>query len=611
MSVFSTGFGSTALAQWSFDFAGAKNDFVYGRYGQLGHNGFFGVYDVDASSLGGRFAPVNGWIGNRLDIGETVSGTNASFSSTSLAAQPRFGNQWVEVTGRYTIQSYQTSSTSGTYVAMSPGQLTLWTIAMDTPLGTISWGKQEYGRGFGLQLAASRSEEYLALEKWVQVPNILQCLVCSGFLPRGVLSWFNPGTWPMYSRKRPDPEIKPQKELDKDGYVRFKLEDPKCFEGECYDKDETFLTSYTQGSIGPADLLLGLAIYPWQRIQLAGANPITGFNPWNENDLNASRGINYALYFLYATPDLTFGAGGTRVSFHIGPELQSTVAARSGAPTTEQSFSEGWVFVNYNNRVVSLRSELDWFNRLTRYQRSSDGTFFGTPDNVDGSGSMFATDYQESWRFMVELGCLQGPVSAKVFYSFMPGPDRRHGILIDKQPFIQDEIRAAFGVFEPYSIVLSYFFGGGVDAPAHINDAAVYAAKVDYMLAANLIVEASFLKAYRTSHGYGWGYIRPSAATFGSIDYNSVGSYTNPSPSIPENDLGWEVTAGVTWKLLEEFVVAVRGAYWQPGRWFNYACIDKAVPNWDIPVAANNWGVNPNRDIDAVMGLEFRLSGSF
>ncbi|MFH1112984.1 MAG: hypothetical protein V1792_03600 [Pseudomonadota bacterium] len=603
-------------AQWSVDLSNAQNEFVYGRYGQLGRNGFFGTYDIDASSTPGAFASINGWLGNRDDdIGTTASGTNASLSSTSLVAQPRFSSAWISAAGRYTIRSYQTSQTSGSYVAMSPGQLTLWTISANTPLGAVSWGKQEFGRGFGLQFASSRSEEYLALEKSVQVPNILQGLVYAGILPRGVISWFNPEGWPRYVKETPEEGVK-HVYSDKDDIVRWKKEYPKCVDGECFDPQEPFLERYAQSTIGPADLLLGIAVYPWQRINVPGAAPLPGYDAWNGNDLGAARSVNYALYLLYATNDLTFGLGGTRVAYHVGPELQRTVAARNSAPTIEEYLTEGWSFIRYNNGIILFRTELDWFNKVTRYQRSANGTFFGTPENVDGSGSVFASDYVESWRYMAELGVLRGPVSARIFYSFMPGPDRRHGILIDRQPFIQDEPRAAFGVFEPYSILLSYYFGGGVNAPAHINDAAVYAGKIDYMLASNLVVEASVLKAYRTSHGYGWGYIRPNTAAghFGSIDYidyNVPGTFTNPSPAIPEGDLGWEFTAGITWKLLEEFLVSVRMAYWNPGRWFNYACIDRAVPSWDIPAAANNWGINPNRDIDSLLGLEIRLSGSF
>ena len=587
-------------AQWSFDFAEAENNLLFGQYGHLGRHGFFGAFDIDASTTG-DFAPLNGWLGNRDgDIGQIASGTNASLSSVTLAAQPRLGNDWVTIAGRYTIQSYQTSGSQGSYVAMSPGQLTLWAMAVNTPLGRISWGKQEFVRGFGLQFAASRTEEYLALESQFEVPNILWSMVCAGMLPRSVLSWFNPDTWPRYYQEDVSDEI----ELDysPDGIVRWLLKPV----------EKPLVTgSYAGSEIGPAGLLIGIATYPWQTIELPGDLPVAGFNAWNNNDLNASRVQNYAVYFLYNTTDLTFGGGGTRVTFHAGPELQQSSAARVTAPTIEQYLTEGWVFLRYNNGCVFLKTELDWYNRLIRYQRSEDGTFFGIPDNIDGSGSLFAPDYRESWRYMVEVGALKGPVSVKALYAFIPGPDRRHGILIDRQPFVQDTIRAAFGVFEPYSILLNYYYGGGVDAPAHISDAAVYAAKVDYALAANLFIEGSILKAYRTSHGYGWGFVRPSLTTFGEVDYGIRGTYLAPSPAIPDNDLGWECTAGVTWKLLEGFVVGARVAYWTPGRWFTYACIDRSVPNWDTPGPGNNWGINPDRTIDPVIGTEFRLSATF
>ncbi|MFH1112385.1 MAG: hypothetical protein V1792_00555 [Pseudomonadota bacterium] len=153
-------------AQWSVSLSNAKNEFVYGRYGQLGRNGFFGTYDIDASSTAGAFASINGWLGNRDDdIGTTASGTNASFSSVSLAAEPRFSSDWVSAVGRYTIRSYETSRSSGSYVAMSPGQLTLWTIRANTPLGAFSWGKQEFVRGFGLQFASSTRVSATAINR--------------------------------------------------------------------------------------------------------------------------------------------------------------------------------------------------------------------------------------------------------------------------------------------------------------------------------------------------------------------------------------------------------------------------------------------------------------
>jgi hypothetical protein len=69
--------------------------------------------------------------------------------------------------------------------------------------------------------------------------------------------------------------------------------------------------------------------------------------------------------------------------------------------------------------------------------------------------------------------------------------------------------------------------------------------------------------------------------------------------------------AGFIWELMDGWPVAVRFSYWQPGKWFNYACVDKGVPNWDIPSAANNWGVRPDRVIDPILGVEIQLGATF
>ena len=55
------------------------------------------------------------------------------------------------------------------------------------------------------------------------------------------------------------------------------------------------------------------------------------------------------------------------------------------------------------------------------------------------------------------------------------------------------------------------------------------------------------------------------------------------SPNIPDRALGWEVDAGFDWKLLEGFTTNFTLAYWAPGKWFNYACIDRSVPVWNVP----------------------------
>ncbi len=293
---------------------------------------------------------------------------------------------------------------------------------------------------------------------------------------------------------------------------------------------------------------------------------------------------------------------------------------------------------------------MDWFHKITRYHATSTGQIYGQaipsgadtvipdPSTLFPVGSPFASDYVESWRYMLETGTTFGPFGMRLFFSWTPGPDRRHGILIDRQPSIRypsstpvvqaawrysvqendGQDQSATGLHNPYSIFLGYLFGGGTQSQQYIDDATVFAAGMDYAMAANLTVNATVITARRNSHGYGWGFIRPAitapvidSGNFGNVDYKIRGTYAEPSPAMPHADLGWEITAGFTWELLDGWVVDGRIAYWRPGRWFKYACIDKSVANWDAQTAANNWGINPNRDIDPMLGFEIRFGGSY
>jgi len=260
------------------------------------------------------------------------------------------------------------------------------------------------------------------------------------------------------------------------------------------------------------------------------------------------------------------------------------------------------------------------FATASRYQRSSDGTFFGAPNNTDGSGSLFAPQFIESLRFMADAHVQFGPAVFALFYSHMPGADRRHGILIRKQPFISAVPQVALDPFSPVTTLLAYRFGGGVNSPGDLSDASVIAGRIDYALAANLSVHASILHATRVSHGYGWGWIRPALNNFGQVAYDAELAtflvpprtpFTENIPAIPSRDLGWEVGTGLTWQLLQQFIVEFTLSYWKPGRWFNYACVDKSVTGWDNPTAANNWGINPARTIDPVLGIELVILSSF
>ncbi len=163
-------------------------------------------------------------------------------------------------------------------------------------------------------------------------------------------------------------------------------------------------------------------------------------------------------------------------------------------------------------------------------------------------------------------------------------------------------------MFYPYCLMMAKYYRAGVDSFLDMSASDVIAGQLNYMPASNLDIVASFMMARRASYGYGYGYVRPNPDWSGSVNFGNRGTFEVPDPSVPDNDLGWELNLGIGWKLLENWQLNIRGAYWRPGKWFNFACIDKSVPNWDLPSPQNNWGINPDRAIAPIMGVEFYLN---
>ena len=345
---------------------------------------------------------------------------------------------------------------------------------------------------------------------------------------------------------------------------------------------------------------VGAGLYPWRR---------GGLLYWNLDDQNTARAAHVLGYVRYAAGAIDAGVGGFYWMFDEGPESQLSTKKRASFPPSTTSGAEGWIYFKYTNGRLFMNAEADWYYRTIRYQSSQDGTFFGEPAvPYPGGGSLFAPKYVESWRYMLECGWFSGPLKFSFLWCHMPGPDRRHGILIDRQPFVQEPARSAYGVFYPYCLMMAKYYRAGVDSYLDMSASDVVAGQLNYMVASNLDIVASVTAARRASYGYGFGYVRPNPDKSGTVDFDNRGTFSVPAPSIPDNDLGWELNLGIGWKLLENWQLSLRGAYWQPGKWFNFACIDKSVPNWDIPSPLNNWGANPHRVIAPIMGVELYLN---
>ncbi len=173
----------------------------------------------------------------------------------------------------------------------------------------------------------------------------------------------------------------------------------------------------------------------------------------------------------------------------------------------------------------------------------------------------------------------------------------------------------------PYAFMFTYNYGSGLNGynlsgNGFIRDATFLAARLDYAVAANLNVFGSFAWAERTSNGYSWGCLGPNAGAGnfpapldGNIDF-TLNRYA-ASPNIPDRSLGYEIDAGFDWRLLEGFNAGMILAYWQPGKWFSYACVDRSVPGWNTGTAGNFFGTRPGRSIDPIIGGQFTLTFSF
>jgi hypothetical protein len=274
----------------------------------------------------------------------------------------------------------------------------------------------------------------------------------------------------------------------------------------------------------------------------------------------------------------------------------------------------GSAFVKYNNGRFFFNSEAAWLYWTDRYSGNLQPVGLPNPR------------YIEQWRYMTEFGVMLAPAKISFLHAWLPGPDRRNGSLIGKQaaaftwhPTFDTQL-GNFSVFRPYSYIMSFDYGSGLYAldlsvNGYLRDAWVLATRLDYAVAANLNLFTTAFWAERTSNGYGWGCIAPNDLAFNGIPNDGFVSITingaAGSPNIPDRALGYEFSAGADWQLLEGWKVGGVFAFWQPGKWFKYACIDRSVPNWNIPGPGNLFGVRPDRRIDPIIGGELSSTFSF
>ena len=150
-------FLTLSSAAWGWDFSLYGNfSWTYETYAQGGKAGFFGTYDVDASTAASNYASLNGWFG-QLGL---VSGSKAAQTTMVTELFPVFkiseafgltGKYRIDVYGDTTGSSYLINSAPGVTIPFSDGKWDLWSVYAILPFGNVFYGKRPFSAGLGLQ----------------------------------------------------------------------------------------------------------------------------------------------------------------------------------------------------------------------------------------------------------------------------------------------------------------------------------------------------------------------------------------------------------------------------------------------------------------------------
>lgn len=540
---------------WEFSMAGVFT-WEYFQFSQLGTRGFFGPFNQDNSSVAGtvNLAARNGWLGHEITsvdvhFDNLTSGSDvaANYMYTTICPKVK-ANEALSLQGSYRIGSWA-----------SPSQ--------DTSLGQLNFSRYLNSTAAGLTRSFS--------------PGYWNTLYVTAALPWGtVMIGKQPNTIGL-------------------GFL---------IDAEEHSNEGVILVV----PFGP--LYMGMQYYPWQRGVYIQYPLIT--------DRSGANQPRFSAFLLYFSGNISAQTYIEYANSHQGPEsqlLQGDVQHPGRSNFTPKDITSFYGFTNfrYIDGRFFFNAEVGFRQDVLRQSRS------------ESDALLPRTRYWELWGGMIECGMLSGPAKITFLWAYYPGYDRRAGQLIDRQPSLPGALLdSGVIVYRPYSLLLGYNYGSG-NASTEINcnhgfisDASTYGVRLDYAVAANLNAYATFLYARRVSQGYGWGYIRPNPSTTPTsplLQYGLLGnleealdfSFAPDAPNVLERDLGCEIGGGIDWKLLEGYVLRARVAYWKPGDWFKYVCVDRRQPNWDVPTASNRWGINPNRDIDPIVGTYVTLIMNF
>jgi hypothetical protein len=282
-----------------------------------------------------------------------------------------------------------------------------------------------------------------------------------------------------------------------------------------------------------------------------------------------------ALAMTYENADVSMGAQYLLQKLHV-KKLYQDVQLIVGTPPPPPSAATGgydrnlaqWIFfAKYNNGRFFANAEYAWVN-MDKY-------FVGARPN-----------FFELYHWFAEAGVMTGPSRLTFMAATASGPvlNNNNGTKVYTAYPIN------YQVMEPYEWLMFNTYGGGNqqftgllstdDGHGLMGDAFCYATRLDYAVASNLNVWGSYIWAHRLEkNGVKFGGINSTGANatadqialFAANAGRANAGGPNPYGYVTDGFIGYEVNAGVDWKLLENFTAYFRWAYWQPGEFFKEA----------------------------------------
>jgi hypothetical protein len=557
---------------WEFSLKGTGT-YEYEMIGQTGRNGFFGPYDVDASAGAHNFS-TNFWPGFQPP-GQVVGPVSVGVTSSSDA---RWMTQYAEFFPEFKIN--QAVSFKGSYY------IGAWQDPLVAP-----------------GVANVYDSELVVKES------------------AGSHTSMSPGYWNWFYLGASLPI----------GNFSIGKRQSRFGMGLIYDGYTAASESVSLSApYGP--LTIGLSFYPARR-----DNHGATFSPVKDD------GSNIRAYNI--TWGATYSDGPLQTGFAISHVDRWRPAERvaSVLPTSSRSRQdlEANGFLKYNNGRFFFNAEIDWYWRKQLEYPTQANQAAGTPPQIYND--------TEALVYGTEFGAICGP--SKVSFLFVNASDAdRRAVSGSTDIFksgnyyaLSGEMGNTFTVCRPYSYLMAFHYGGGIGngydlttGIGHLRgrwtSGALYAARLDYAVAANLNVFFTGAKGIQWNKSFGWGYVgleQANATVRWATRRVSNANGALRSPAIPDDDLGWELGAGFDWKLLEGLLLNFQYSYWQPGNWWKYACVSRTNPSWKEGVFAGAaagtapigvvtgitdttlWGTNPNRAIDAIFGVNVMVVGEF